>query len=139
MSLTAIQPGLRGQIELLVAEEHTAQHLGSGAVRVLATPQMALLMEQASVAAVDHLLPEGSCTVGVRLELRHLGPTPVGLAVRALAELIEVDGHRLSFHLRVLEEPFGEEQLVGEGSHQRVVVSMQRFADRAAGKLAERS
>ena len=54
-----IQPGLRGEVRLVVAEEHTAQHLGSGSVQVLATPQMVLLMERAGVAAVDHLLPEG--------------------------------------------------------------------------------
>lgn len=138
MSSAAIQPGLQGQSELVVAEEHTALHLGSGVVKVLATPQMALLMEQASVAAVDPLLPEGTCTVGVNLELRHLGPTPVGLAVRALAELLEVDGPRLLFRIQVLEEPFTKDQLVGEGLHQRVVVNMQRFAERATGKLSER-
>ncbi len=135
MNPAAVQPGLEGQVELAVAEEHTAQHLGSGAVRVLATPQMVLLMEQASVAAVDHLLPADSCTVGVHLDVRHLAPTPIGSAVRAVAELIESDGPRLTFRLQVLEEPFGEGQLVGDGIHRRVIVNMQRFAGRAARKM----
>jgi fluoroacetyl-CoA thioesterase len=139
MSFDAIQPGLKGEIGLAVAEEHSAQHLGSGAVRVLATPQMVLLMERASVAAVDHLLPAGSSTVGAHLDIRHLEPTPIGFEVRAIAELAEVDGRRLTFRLQVFEEPFGEAHLVGDGIHERVIVSVQRFADRIARKLAEAS
>lgn len=135
MSFDAIQPGLKGEIGLVVAEEHTARHLGSGAVRVLATPQMVLLMEQASVAAVDPLLPDGSSTVGAHLEIRHLAPTPVGFEVRATAELVEVDGRRLTFRVQVFEEPLGEAQLVGEGSHQRVIVNVRRFGDGVAQKL----
>jgi len=137
MNPAEIQPGLKGQVELMVGEEHTAQHLGSGAVKVLATPQMVLLMEKASVAAVDYLLPADSCTVGAYLDVRHLEPTPVGLTVRAVAELIESDGPRLTFRLQVLEEPFGEGQLVGDGIHQRVIVNRQRFVDRAARKMTE--
>jgi len=95
MTFEAIQPGLRGQVRFRVAKEHTAQHLGSGGVEVLATPQMVLLMERAGVAAVDHLLPEGFLTVGGHLDVRHLAPTPVGFEVMATAELLAVDGRRL--------------------------------------------
>lgn len=135
----AIEPGLKGEIGLVVAAEHTAQHLGSGAVSVLATPQMVLLMEQASVAAVDHLLPEGYCTVGAHLDVRHLAPTPRGFEVRAIAELIRVDGRRLTFRIRVFEAPFGEGQLVGEGTHQRAIINLQRFGDSVAQKAASAS
>ena len=137
MNSAAIRPGLKGQVELTVAEEHTAQHLGSGAIKVLATPQMVLLMEKASVAAVDHLLPADTCTVGAHLDVRHLEPTPIASTVRAVAQLIESDGPRLTFRLQVLEEPFGEDQLVGDGIHQRVIVNTQRFVDRAARKATE--
>ena len=133
----ALRPGLKGEISLVVGQEHTAQHLGSGAVRVLATPQMVLLMEQASVAAVDHLLPDGYCTVGVHLDVRHLAPTPEGFEVRAIAELIEVDRRRLTFRTQVFEAPFGEGQLVGDGTHQRAIINLQRFGDRIAQKAAE--
>ena len=139
MSFDAIQPGLKGEIGLVVSGEHTAQHLGSGAVRVLATPQMVLLMEQASVAAVDHLLPEGYCTVGAHLDVRHLAPTPEGFEVRAIAELVEVDGRRLTFRLQVFEEPFGADQLVGDGLHRRAIISLQRFGDSVAQKAAKAS
>jgi predicted thioesterase len=139
MSFDAIQPGLKGEMGLVVAEEHTAQHLGSGAVRVFATPQMVLLMEQASVAAVDHLLPAGYCTVGAHLDIRHLAPTPAGFEVHAIAELIEVDGRRLTFRLQVFEAPFDEPQLVGDGIHRRAIINLQRFGDGVSQKVTEAS
>ena len=134
-----LRPGLKGRISLVVAEEHTAQHLGSGSVTVLATPQMVLLMEQASVAAVDHLLPDGYCTVGVRLDVSHLAPTPQGFEVRAIAELIQIDDRRLTFRVQVFEAPFGEGQLVGDGTHQRAIINLQRFGNRVAHKAASAS
>jgi len=106
---------------------------------VLATPQMVLLMEQASVAAVDHLLSDGYCTVGAQLDVRHLGPTPEGFEVRAIAELIEVDGRRLAFRVQLFEAPFGEDHLVGDGTHQRAIVNLQRFDDSVAQKVAAAS
>jgi predicted thioesterase len=135
---SAIQPGLRGEVKLMVAAEHTAQHLGSGAVQVLATPQMVLLMERASVAAVDHLLPEGYRTVGAHLDVRHLAPTPLGFEVRAVAELIEVQGRRLTFRVQVhegfLDEREAMGELVGDGLHQRAIIDVQRFSERVARK-----
>ena len=126
-------------MRLIVAEEHSAQHLGSGSVEVLATPQMILLMEQASVAAVDHLLPDGYCTVGAHLDVRHLVPTPVGFEVRATAELVEAEGRRLTFRVEAYEEPFEEERggglLVGEGMHQRAIIDVQRFSEQVAQKV----
>ena len=83
-----IVPGLVGQSEMVVHEENTARHLGSGNVAVLATPEMIRLMEKAAVAAVDHLLPDGYRTVGVEVDIRHLAATPVGMKVRAQAELV---------------------------------------------------
>ncbi|MFC2037813.1 thioesterase family protein [Chloroflexota bacterium] len=139
MTFPAIQPGLKGEIRLVVGEEHTAQHLGSGAVKVLATPQMVLLMERAGVAAVDHLLPDGYRTVGAHLDIRHLAPTPVGFEVRCTAVLIEIQGKRLTFRVQVHEEPFegaGEEgQLVGDGTHQRAIINVQHFGERVTQKV----
>jgi fluoroacetyl-CoA thioesterase len=132
----AIQPGLRGEVRLVVAEEHTALHLGSGGVKVLATPQMVLLVEWAGVAAIDHLLPPGYRTVGAHLDVRHLAPTPVGFEVLATAELLKVDGRRLTFRVAVYEQPFDEDHLVGEGTHQRAIIDVQRFSERVAEKAA---
>ena len=130
MTFDAVQPGLTGQLSLIVAEEHTARHLGSGGAKVLATPQMVLLMERASVAAVDPLLPEGYRTVGVALDVRHLAPTPIGFEVRATSELIEVDGRRLAFRVQVHDRV----ELVGEGTHRRAIVNVQQFGERVAQK-----
>jgi fluoroacetyl-CoA thioesterase len=139
MTFEAIQPGLCGEIRLVVTEEHTAKHLGSGSVQVFATPQMVLLMERAAVAAVDPLLPEGYRTVGARLDIRHLAPTPVGFEVRATAELTEVDGRRLTFRVEVREEPFddahGGGEVVGAGTHERAIINTQRFSERVAQKM----
>jgi predicted thioesterase len=133
-----IEPGLRGEAGLVVAPEHTAQHLGSGRVQVLATPQMVLLMERAGVAAVDHLLPAGFRTVGSQLDVRHLAPTPVGFAVRASAELLAVEGRRLTFRVEVHEGAFDQGSeggaLVGAGTHERAIINVKRFAERVAEK-----
>ena len=132
MTFDALKPGLTGQLSLVVTEEHTAKHLGSGSVQVLATPQMILLMEQASVAAIDHLLPEGYRTVGIGLDVRHLAPTPVGFEVRATSEVIEVDGRRLTCRVQVHDGV----ELVGDGIHRRAIIDVRQFAERVAKKEA---
>ncbi|MBC8249273.1 MAG: thioesterase family protein [Anaerolineales bacterium] len=125
-----IVPGLVGQTELLVGEENTASHLGSGNVAVLATPEMIRLMEKAAVAAVDHLLPDGYRTVGVAVNVRHLAVTPVGMRVRAQAELTAVEGRRLTFRV----EAFDEVERIGEGEHRRVIIDLERFKERVEAK-----
>jgi len=130
MTFEAIQPGLKGSAKIVVGQEHTAQHLGSGGVQVLATPQMVLLMERAGVAAVDHLLPEGYRTVGAHLNVGHRAPTPIGFEATATAELIEVDGRRLTFHVQVHDGV----EIVGEGIHQRFIIDVERFRARVAQK-----
>jgi fluoroacetyl-CoA thioesterase len=127
-----IIPGLVGQTELLVGEENTARHLGSGNVAVLATPEMVRLMEKAAVAAVDHLLPDGYRTVGVAVNVRHLAATPVGMRVRAQAELVTVEGRKLTFRV----EAFDEVEKIGEGEHRRVIVELERFRERVEAKAS---
>ena len=139
MSFEVLRPGLRGEVRITVGEDDTAQHLGSGAVKVLATPRMVLLMEQAGVEAVDHLLPEGYRTVGTDVNVQHLAPTPIGFQVCASAELVRIEGRRLSFrveaHENRLDAVDGEGDLVGEGTHQRAIVNVQRFGERVARKM----
>ena len=88
------------------------------------------LMESAAVNAVDPHLPEGMCTVGVDLKIRHIAATPVGLAVRAIAELIEIDGKRLVFSVKA----FDEKEQIGSGTHERYVISIRRFLEKAEAK-----
>jgi fluoroacetyl-CoA thioesterase len=125
-----IVPGLVGQTELLVGEENTARHLGSGNVAVLATPEMVRLMEKAAVAAVDHLLPDGYCTVGVEVNVRHLAATPVGMRVGVQAELVAVEGRKLTFRV----EADDEVERIGEGEHRRVIIDLERFKERVEAK-----
>jgi fluoroacetyl-CoA thioesterase len=126
-----IRPGVSGTSELRVAPENSARHLGSGSVDVLATPELVRLAERAAVAAVDPLLPAGSATVGTRVEVEHLAPTPLGMRVVARAELVAVEGRRLTFAVEVRDE----RELVGRGQHERVIVDLERFGRRLAAKL----
>ncbi|MER3450006.1 MAG: thioesterase, partial [Chloroflexota bacterium] len=94
------------------------------------TPAMIGLMDGAANRAVEHLLPEGWLTVGYLVNVRHLAAAPLGSVVRARAELTEVDGRRLVFKV----EAWQGDKKVGEGTHERRVVELKRFLERAAAK-----
>jgi fluoroacetyl-CoA thioesterase len=125
-----LTPGAIGRASLRVEDSHTAAAVGSGSVDVLATPVMIRLVEQAAVASLKGLLPSGQTTVGAHLDVRHMAATPVGMEATALAELVEVDGRKLVFRVEVQDEV----ELVGQGTHMRVMVDEARFAQRAASK-----
>lgn len=126
-----IKPGLRGSAELVVGEEHTAPSIGSGKVRVLATPVMINLIEAAALAAVEHLLPAGYQSLGTHLDVRHVAATPVGMRVRATAEVIAQDGRSIRFRVEARDE----KDLIGDGVHERVVVNVAKFDQRVQRKL----
>ena len=94
--LSKLKPGLEGHAELVVGEEHTAPRIGSGRVRVLATPVMINLMEAAALDAAENLIPAGHQSFGTHLDVRHIAATPVGMRVRATARLVAVDGRSWS-------------------------------------------
>jgi predicted thioesterase len=123
-------PGLRGSVELAVGDEHTAPHVGSGRVRVLATPVVINLLEAAALAAVEHLLPAGHQSLGIDLAVRHFAATPVGMRVRAEAELVAVEGRTLRFRVWARDE----REPISEGTHERVVVNVARFDQRMERK-----
>lgn len=131
MDLSAIKPGLIGSAELLVGEQHTAPSIGSGQVRVLATPVMINLMEAAALDAAEGLLPDGHQSLGTHLDVSHVAATPVGMTVRATAEVTAVQGNKIVFRVAAHDEL----DLIGEGSHQRVVVDVARFDRRVQQKL----
>ncbi len=134
MDLSHIQPGLKAEEEIVVGEEHTAPHVGSGEVPVLATPVLINMFEAASLAAVEDLLPEGYQTVGTRLDVRHFAATPVGMGVHAESELISVDGRTLRFRLEARDD----REPIGDGTHERIIIKLGRFDQRMADKLAGR-
>lgn len=129
-SPATLAPGAVGSAELTVAPEHTAPHVGSGKVPVLATPIVINLLEAAALAAVEHLLPEGHQSLGVQLDVRHFAATPVGMRVEAKAELIAVDGRMLKFRVSARDE----REPISEGTHERVVVNVARFDRRMEAK-----
>ena len=133
MALPAeLKPGLAGHAELTVGEEHTAPRVGSGKVHVLATPVMINLFEAAALAACEQLLPPGHQSLGTVLDVRHIADTPVGMKVRARAEVTRVEGRTIFFRV----EAHDERELIGDGAHQRVVVNVAKFDQRVQAKLA---
>jgi len=126
-----IEPGLSGSAELVVGEEHTAPSIGSGKVRVLATPVMINLIEAAALAAVEHLLPPGYQSLGTHLDVHHIAATPVGMKVVATARVTRVEGRTVGFAVEARDE----KDLIGHGTHERVVVNVAKFDERVQRKL----
>lgn len=128
-----LHPGMSGSAELLVGEEHTAPRIGSGKVRVLATPVMINLIEAAALAAVEHLLPAGYQSLGTHLDVHHVAATPVGMRVRATAIVETFSGRTVVFRVQAHDE----KELIGHGTHERVVVNVAKFDQRVQRKLAQ--
>lgn len=128
MTLTS---GLSGEATTTVDHTNTAASLGSGLVPVYGTPALIALLELAAVHAVADSLPPGATSVGTHLDVRHLAATPVGMRVRAAATLTAVEGRRLIFSV----EAHDEVEKIGEGTHTRVIVDVERFLQRTDEKL----
>ncbi len=122
--------GLIGEATVQVAPELTARHLGSGTVSVFATPEMVRLMERAAVHALAPYLAPGQQSVGALVNIRHLAATPVGATVTARAELVAVDGRRLTFKVSAHDGT----DLIGEGLHERALIDLARFEAKVQAK-----
>jgi predicted thioesterase len=123
--------GLVGELTAIVERSTLASTVGSGGLDVFSTPALIGLLENAARSAVEPLLPADQTTVGVRVEVRHLAPSPPGAQVRARAELVEVDGRRLVFQV----DAFDDHEKIGEGTHERMVVDPVRLLARARARL----
>ena len=123
--------GMKGEVSTLVEREDTAAEVGSGSLLVYATPCMVALMEGAACEAIAEALNETQTTVGIALNIEHISATPVGMDVRAEAEVTAVEGKVITFAVRAFDE-VGE---IGNGTHKRVIVSSQKFLDKAYAKL----
>ena len=126
-----ITVGMKAEVTTLVEREDTAKEVGSGSLLVYATPCMVALMEGAACEALGDVLGEDKTTVGIELNIQHLSATPVGLEVRAEAEVTAVDGKIITFQLTAYDEA-GE---IGKGTHKRAIVPVQKFLDKAYAKL----
>ena len=126
-----LKEGMVGQVETIVSEKNTAMAFASGGVEVFATPMMIGMMEKASLSAVDSFLPEGYATVGTHVDISHISATPLGMKVWAKAELIKIKGKALTFKV----EAFDEVEKIGEGTHDRFIISLEKFIEKTNGKL----
>jgi len=126
----ALTPGITGEAHTTVTNENTAAAVGSGGIAVFATPMMVALMENAALQAVQPHLADGESTVGTVVNIRHDAATPIGMKVRATARLDAVEGRRLLFTI----EAFDEVEKIGEGTHERFVIAVDRFLSKVGSK-----
>lgn len=118
-----LESGLKHQSRVVVSDENTALRLGSGDMEVFATPAMIALMENAAMNAVASALDKGATTVGTMMRSSHIKASPVGATITAEAELVAVEGRRLTFTVKAWDE----KGVIGEGEHERFIVDRERF------------
>lgn len=126
----SIEIGIKGRAETVVTEHNTANAVGSGLVPVFATPYMIALMENAAVNALTPYMEENQGTVGTRLDVSHDSATPIGMKVWAEAEVTAVDGKALTFAVTAYDEA----GVIGKGTHDRFVITVDRFLAKAEKK-----
>ena len=120
MPTDRLTPGLKTETVTIVDDKLVVKHMGGDGV--LSTPSMIALMERACIQAVQDYLPEGHTTVGFEVNVKHFGATPKGKKVTVHAELIEVDARKLRFKV----EAHDEDKKVGDGTHRRAIIAIQR-------------
>ena len=123
--------GLKGCAETTVTEQNTAAAVGSGSLPVFATPMMVALIEAAAVNALEGQLAEGETSVGTHMDISHDSATPIGLRVRAEAELTGLEGRCLTFSVSAYDEAGP----IGKGAHTRFIVQSERFLANAGKKV----
>ncbi len=120
-----VQTGATGEVSVTVGESDTAAALGSGDVRVLGTPRVVALVEAAAVRAIGDGLESDMTSVGTHIDLEHLAPSPVGAVVVATAQVVAVEGRRISLSVRATMDA----REVARGTHARVVVRRAGFGE----------
>jgi fluoroacetyl-CoA thioesterase len=127
----SLVPGAVHEVSRTVTPDVTADAMGNRGVKVFATPFVIGLLEDAAAGVVRPTLPPGASTVGTMIEMRHLAATPVGMAVRAKATLLETDGRRFLFQV----EAWDAREKIAEGRHERCLVpDLEKFLARAMNK-----
>lgn len=125
--------GDKYEISDIVSDKNTAASLGSGALEVFGTPFLAAMMENAAFTLMQSDLPEGKSSVGTKLDISHVSPSPVGMRVRAVAEITAISENGKIVDFKV--EGYDEAGLIGEGAHQRAVITIDRFMNKCQSKL----
>lgn len=125
-----LEIGIKGKEENTVNTENSAKTMGSGTLDVFATPSMIALMEKTAWKSVQNHLEDGQGTVGISLNVKHVAATPLGMKVYCESELTEVDGKKLVFTVKA----FDEAGLIGEGTHERFVITNEKFQQKTNDK-----
>lgn len=130
-----MQIGDTWEVKKVVSEAMTASALGSGGLPVFATPILVAAMEEAAFTCLQRSLPPEKSSVGTAVNITHVSPTPVGMEIRAVAEIVGIseNGKLIDFTVRA----FDEVGLIGEGTHQRAIVTSDRFLAKCRGKLTK--
>jgi len=128
-----LETGIKGTNEIIVTEELSAKKLGSGLLPVYATPAMIALMENTAFESVAQYLGEGCGTVGTALNVKHVAATPIGMKVTCETELVKVDGRALTFEVKAYDEC----GLIGEGVHERFIITEEKFMAKTNSKLSK--
>ena len=131
METINLKVGLTASIETKVFNKNSAEEMGSGDLNVYATPAMICLKERCAMSAVSLHLPKGYTTVGTAVNIKHMAATPIGMKVKAVAELIAIEGRKLTFKV----EAFDAKEKIGEGQHERYIVESVKFREKVYGKL----
>ena len=127
--------GTRGSFVLVVAPEHLASRFKDATLPpVLATPVMIMAMENAALNAIKPYFETGESAVGTRVDVTHLGATPVGRRITAFAEVVRTAGRHIDFRVSAMDQ--AEE--IGTGTHARVVIDLAKFSERLAAKFADK-
>ena len=130
METEELKAGMKHSVTEVVTEGNTAVAMGSGSLPVYATPAMTCLMERAAAELAQEHLPEGWTSVGIALDVQHKAATPVGMEVRAEAEITAVEGRKITYEVRAFD---GKDE-IGSGTHERFAVLCDKFMAKAEAK-----
>ncbi len=125
-----LKTGIKGKETTIVDDSNTAKTMGSGSLDVFATPAMTALMEKTAWKSVAEELEEGCGTVGIRLDITHDAPTPLGMKVTCESVLTGIEGRKLTFKVEVWDE----RGKIGSGIHERFIIDNKKFQEKANQK-----
>lgn len=125
-----IELGIKGRQETTVTAANIATNVGSGKVKVFATPMMISLIEKAAVLSIEPYLEPGQSSVGTHINVSHCSATPIGMTVWAETEVTEIGRRRVTFSVKV----YDERGLIGEGTHERFIIDIEKFQAKAESK-----
>ena len=125
-----LEIGIKGHQETIVGEDNVATNVGSGKVKVFSTPMMIALMEKAACLSIEPFLEEGQSSVGTHVDVSHLSATPVGMKVWADSEVVAIDRRKITFSVKA----YDERGLIGEGTHDRFIINIDKFQTSAQNK-----